>query len=130
MRVPLSILNAIILLIRAQVVSGVPTTKTAVKDVLCVITGKALPMCSAAEDDAEATSEDAETSSLQGADQRECRHNLEEFGLRIGLDCPQQQERTDTILNLLHAWGNMIRRHSRLLFQSIDVNSTANPAVQ
>ena len=74
MRVPLSILNAIILL-RAQVVSGVPTTKTAVRDVLCVITGKALPMCSSAEDDAEATSEDAETSSLQGADQRECRHN-------------------------------------------------------
>ena len=88
-------------------VFGVPTTKTAVRDVLCVITGKALPMCSSAEEDeAEATSEDAkEASSLQGADKRECRHNLEDFGLRIGLDCPQLQERTDTILNSLNYFG-------------------------
>ena len=117
-------------------VSGVPTTKTAVRDVLCVITGKALPMCSSAaeEDEAEATSEDAkEASSLQGADKRECRHNLEEFGLRIGLDCPQLQERKDTILNSLNCFGTIDTdiRHAikvslaQLLLESIDINSTA-----
>ena len=74
------------ILLVAQVAFGVPSPKTTLKDVLCVITGSALSMCSSA-----STSEEKASSlEQQGADQRECRHNLEAFGLRIGQDCPKK----------------------------------------